>query len=195
MEDISNWYSALPSILQLFWGCAIVSSFVFLVQAILTLLGMDGDSDFDLDASASSDTMDLGGGLSLFSVRSFVNFFVGFGWAGIGFYNLIPQPWLLYVIAAVIGCFFVWLYFFIRRQTMRLQSDGSINVKKCIGSHCDVYLRIPAENSGTGKVQISINGSIHEYSAVTKGALLPSGSRARVVDVMDNDVFVVEKAL
>ena len=194
MEDISNWYSALPSILQLFWGCAIVSSFVFLVQAILTLLGMDGDSDFDLDASASSDTMDLGGGLSLFSVRSFVNFFVGFGWAGIGFYNLIPQPWLLYVIAAVIGCFFVWLYFFIRRQTMRLQSDGSINVKKCIGSHCDVYLRIPAENSGTGKVQISINGSVHEYSAVTKGALLPSGSRARVVDVMDNDVFVVEKA-
>ena len=194
MEDISNWYSALPSILQLFWGCAIVSSFVFLVQAILTLLGMDGDSDFDLDASASSDTMDLGGGLSLFSVRSFVNFFVGFGWAGIGFYNLIPQSWLLYVIAAVIGCFFVWLYFFIRRQTMRLQSDGSINVKKCIGSHCDVYLRIPAENSGTGKVQISINGSIHEYSAVTKGALLPSGSRARVVDVMDNDVFVVEKA-
>jgi hypothetical protein len=194
MEDISNWYSALPSILQLFWGCAIVSSFVFLVQAILTLLGMDGDSDFDLDASASSDTMDLGGGLSLFSVRSFVNFFVGFGWAGIGFYNLIPQPWLLYAIAAVIGFFFVWLYFFIRRQTMRLQSDGSINVKKCIGSHCDVYLRIPAENSGTGKVQISINGSIHEYSAVTKGALLPSGSRARVVDVMDNDVFVVEKA-
>ena len=194
MEDISNWYSALPSILQLFWGCAIVSSFVFLVQAILTLLGMDGDSDFDLDASASSDTMDLGGGLSLFSVRSFVNFFVGFGWAGIAFYSLIPQPWLLYVIAAVIGCFFVWLYFFIRRQTMRLQSDGSINVKKCIGSHCDVYLRIPAENSGTGKVQISINGSIHEYSAVTKGALLPSGSRARVVDVMDNDVFVVEKA-
>ena len=194
MEDISNWYSALPSILQLFWGCAIVSSFVFLVQAILTLLGMDGDSDFDLDASASSDTMDLGGGLSLFSVRSFVNFFVGFGWAGIAFYSLIPQTWLLYVIAAVIGCFFVWLYFFIRRQTMRLQSDGSINVKKCIGSHCDVYLRIPAENSGTGKVQISINGSIHEYSAVTKGALLPSGSRARVVDVMDNDVFVVEKA-
>lgn len=194
MEDISNWYSALPSILQLFWGCAIVSSFVFLVQAILTLLGMDGDSDFDLDASTSSDTMDLGGGLSLFSVRSFVNFFVGFGWAGIAFYSLIPQTWLLYVIAAVIGCFFVWLYFFIRRQTMRLQSDGSINVKKCIGSHCDVYLRIPAENSGTGKVQISINGSIHEYSAVTKGALLPSGSRARVVDVMDNDVFVVEKA-
>ena len=194
MEDISNWYLALPPTLQLFWGCAILSSFVFLVQASLTLLGMDGDSDFDLDASVSGDTMDLGGGLSLFSVRSFVNFFVGFGWAGVSFYNIIPVSWLLYIVAAIVGCGFVWLYFFIRRQAMRLQSDGSINVKKCVGAHCDVYLRIPAENSGTGKIQISINGSIHEFPAVTYGAMLPSNSHVRVVDITDNNVFVVEKA-
>ena len=194
MEDISNWYLALPPTLQLFWGCAILSSFVFLVQASLTLLGMDGDSDFDLDASVSGDTMDLGGGLSLFSVRSFVNFFVGFGWAGVSFYNIIPVSWLLYLVAAIVGCGFVWLYFFIRRQAMRLQSDGSINVKTCVGAHCDVYLWIPAENSGTGKIQISINGSIHEFPAVTYGAMLPSNSHVRVVDITDNNVFVVEKA-
>lgn len=194
MEEFSNWFSALPSTLQLFWGCALLSSLIFLVQAALTLLGMDGDSDFDLDASSSSDTMDLGGGLSLFSVRSFVNFFVGFGWAGISFYDFISSKILLYIVAAVVGCGFVWLYFFIRRQAMRLQSDGSIKVKKCIGSYCDVYLRIPGENAGTGKVQISINGSIHEMSAITYGPLLPSNSHARVVDVLDNDVLVVEKA-
>lgn len=194
MEEFSNWYAALPSTLQLFWGCALLSSLVFLVQAALTLLGMDGDSDFDLDASSSGDTMDLGGGLSLFSVRSFVNFFVGFGWAGISFYELIPQKILLYIVAAIVGCGFVWLYFFIRRQAMRLQSDGSIKVKKCIGSYCDVYLRIPGENAGTGKVQISINGSIHEMSAITYGPLLSSNSHVRVVDVLDNDVLVVEKA-
>ncbi len=194
MEEFSNWFAALPPTLQLFWGCAIVSSVVFFVQAALTLLGMDGDSDFDLDASVSGDTMDLGGGLSLFSVRSFVNFFVGFGWAGVAFYSIISQTWLLYLIAAVVGCFFVWLYFFIRRQAMRLQSDGSINVRKCIGVHCEVYLRVPAENAGAGKVQISINGSVHEFPAVTYGPLLPSGSRVRVVDITDNNVFVVEKA-
>lgn len=193
MEEISNWYLALPPTLKLFWGCAILSSFVFIVQAALTLLGMDGDSDFDLDASVSGDTMDLGGGLSLFSVRSFVNFFVGFGWAGVSFYNIIPVNWLLYIVAALVGCGFVWLYFFIRRQAMRLQSDGSINVKKCVGAHCDVYLRIPAENSGAGKIQISINGSIHEFPAVTYGAMIPSNSQVRVVDVTDNNVFVVEK--
>lgn len=194
MEEFSNWYSALPSTLQLFWGCALLSSLVFLVQAALTLLGMDGDSDFDLDASSSGDTMDLGGGLSLFSVRSFVNFFVGFGWAGVSFYDIIPQKVLLYIVAVIVGCGFVWLYFFIRRQAMRLQSDGSIKVKKCIGSYCDVYLRIPGENKGTGKVQISINGSIHEMAAITFGPQLPSNSHVRVVDVLDNDVLVVEKA-
>ncbi len=194
MESIITWFTTLTPTLQVFWGCAIVSSVVFLLQASLTLLGMDGDSDFDLDASTSTDTMDLGGGLSLFSVRSFVNFFVGFGWAGVSFYNIVSEKWLLYTIAFVVGYFFVWLYFFIRRQTMRLQSDGSINVKKCVGSYCDVYLRVPAENSGTGKVQISINGSIHEFQAVTKGPLLPSGSHARIVNVLDNGVFVIEKA-
>ena len=194
MEDFSNWFAALPSTLQLFWGCALLSSLVFLVQAALTLLGMDGDSDFDLDASSSGDTMDLGGGLSLFSVRSFVNFFVGFGWAGISFYDIIPQKILLYIVAAIVGCGFVWLYFFIRRQAMRLQSDGSIKVKKCIGSYGDVYLRIPAENAGAGKVQISINGSIHELPAITFGPVLPSNTHVRVVDVLDNDILVVEKA-
>ena len=194
MENLSNIFASLPPTLQLFWGCAILSSIVFLVQAALTLLGLDGDSDFDLDASASTDTMDLGGGLSLFSVRSFVNFFVGFGWAGVSFYNIIPYSGLLYIVAALVGCGFVWLYFFIRRQAMRLQSDGSIDISKCVGSLCDVYLRIPANQAGTGKVQISINGSVHEFPAVTRGAQLPSGEHVKVVEVLANGVFIVEKA-
>jgi len=194
MEEILNWFYSLTSTEQLFWGCAIVSSLVFLLQAALTLLGMDGHSDFDLDASVSGDTMDMGGGLSLFSVRSFVNFFVGFGWAGVSFYNLIPQKWLLYLVAAIVGCVFVWLYFFIRRQTSKLQSDGSIDVTSVVGAYCDVYLRIPGDRSGNGKVQISINGSVHEFNAVTSGPTLPSGSRARVVSVLEGGFFEVEKA-
>lgn len=193
MEVLTNWFSSLPSTLQLFWGCALVSSLVFLAQAVLTLLGLDGDSDFNLDASSSADTMDLGGGLSLFSVRSFVNFFVGFGWAGVSFYGVIPFTWLLYIVAIIVGCGFVGLYFFIRRQAMHLQSDGSINIKKCKGSVCDVYFRIPAEMSGTGKIQISINGSVHEFPAMTTGAQLPSGTHVKVKEVLDNGVFIVEK--
>lgn len=193
MEALLNWYQSMPPTLQVFWGCAIISSLIFLVQALLTLLGLDGHSDFDLDASFSDNTMDLGGGLSLFSVRSFINFFVGFGWAGVGFYSLIPAAWMLYAVAVIVGCGFVWIYFFIRKQTMQLQSDGTIDIKNCKGAVCDVYFRIPAEETGTGKIQISINGSVHEFPAMTKGAQLPSGTHVKVKEVLDNGVFIVEK--
>ena len=74
---MQEWYLALDPTMQVFWGCAIISSAVFAVQAILTLIGMDAHDAMDLDI-ADGDTMDVGGGLSLFSIRSLVNFFVGF---------------------------------------------------------------------------------------------------------------------
>ena len=194
MEELSNWFFSLGSTLQIFWGCAIISSLVFLLQALLTLLGMDHDVDFDFDAaSVDGDTMDLGGGLSLFSARSLVNFFVGFGWAGISFYSLVSQAWLLYLIAAAVGAGFVYLYFFIRRQTKRLESDGTININESLGKACDVYLRIPAGRMGQGKVQISLHGSVHEFPAVTDGPMLPSGAHVRVAEVIDAAILRVER--
>ncbi|MBR2154554.1 MAG: NfeD family protein [Bacteroidaceae bacterium] len=192
MEELSNWFSSLDGTLQVFWGCAIVSSLIFLVQAALTLLGMDHDLDFDFDAAnVDSGTMDLGGGLSLFSMRSLVNFFVGFGWAGISFYSWVSQKWLLYLIAVLVGIGFVWLYFFIRRQTKRLESDGTVDIKECVGKQCDVYLRIPARGSGQGKVQISLHGSVHEIAAVTDGEEIASGTHVRVLELIDGNVLKV----
>ncbi|MBQ9641696.1 MAG: NfeD family protein [Bacteroidaceae bacterium] len=193
MEDLFNWYSSLDGTLQVFWGCAVVSSLIFLVQAVLTLLGMDHDLDFDFDAANFDDgTMDLGGGLSLFTVRSLINFFVGFGWAGVSFYSFVSPKWLLYLLAVAVGMGFVWLYFFIRRQTKRLESDGTIDINDCLGKQCDVYLRIPAARSGHGKVQISLRGSVHEIPAVTDGELIPSGTHVRVTEVIDGGVLRVE---
>ena len=193
MEELSNWFSSLDATLQVFWGCAIVSSLIFLLQAALTLLGMDHDMDFDIDAAhLDGDTMDMGGSLSLFSVRSLVNFFVGFGWAGVSFYSLIPQHWLLYLVAILVGIGFGYLYFFIRKQTKRLESDGTIDINESLGKPCDVYLRIPAERTGQGKVQISLRGSVHELPAVTNGPLLASGTHVRVTEVIDNALLLVE---
>lgn len=194
MEDLSNWFSSLDPTLKVFWACAAISSAIFLLQAVLTLLGMDHDMDFDFDAAhLEGDTMDMGGGLSLFSMRSLVNFFVGFGWAGVSFYRLIPQKWLLYLLSIVVGFGFVYMYFFIRRQTRRLESDGTINIKECLGKACDVYLRIPGERAGQGKVQISLHGSVHELPAVTSGAQLATGTHVRVVEILGDNVLRVEQ--
>lgn len=186
-----EYYSQLDTMMQVFWGCAIVGSAIFLVQAILTLLGMDSDLDMDTDVDfGEGDTMDLGGGLSLFSIRNLVNFMVGLGWGGVCLRSAISNDFLLCVAATLVGCLFVWLYFVIRKQTRKLESNGAFNIKNCVGKVADVYLRIPAEGKGKGKIQVSINGSVHEVDAVTEGAELPSGSKVTVVESKENYVVV-----
>lgn len=186
-------YKSLDPTMQLFWACAIISSVVFLIQALLTLLGMDGDMDFDTDFDG--DTMDLGGGLSLFSVRSLVNFFVGFGWSGVSFSGIITNKVCLYIVSALIGVAFIYLYFFIKRQTRKLESNGNIDIRSCIGKNCNVYLRIPANRTGAGKIQISINGSVREFPAITDGEQISSGAQVKVMDVITDNTLIVTPLL
>jgi len=182
-----DWFTQLDSTMQVFWACAIVGSAVFLIQALLTLIGMDSDLDMDTDVDlGDGDTMDLGGGLSLFSIRNLINFMVGFGWGGVCFAGLISNKILLGIVAVIVGMIFVWIFFVIKKQTRKLESNGAFNIDLCVGKVADVYLRIPAENSGLGKVQISVNGSIHEINAMTDGPELPSGSKVTVIEVVDN---------
>ena len=186
-----NWFTQLDSSMQVFWASAIIGSAVFLVQALLTLIGMDSDLNMDTDIDlGDGDTMDLGGGLSLFSIRNLVNFFVGFGWGGVCFSSVISNKVLLCIVAVLVGAVFVWLYFVIRKQTRKLESNGAFNINLCKGKVADVYLRIPANGSGMGKIQISVNGSIHEIAAKTNGDEIPSGSKVTVEEVVDNYVIV-----
>lgn len=190
LENLQAWFNALNGSEQTFWGIAIVASVIFLIQAILTLIGMDADTDMDFDFT-DGDTMDTGGAVSLFSVRSLVNFFFGFGWAGVSFVNSISVKWVVYLIAIIAGLCFAYLYIFIRRKLMKLERNGAMNRNECIGLEGEVYLRIPANGSGQGKVQLSINGSIHELDASTDGPELKTGSIVRVTGI-NGSVLKVE---
>lgn len=191
MNELITWYLGLDPNLKIFWGCALLSSFVFAIQTVLTFIGMD-NVDMDVDADFDGDTMDTGGYMSLFSIRSLVNFFVGFGWAGISFYNMIPVKFLLYLVSVIIGLGFGYLYIFLRKKLMRLESNGAVNINDSIGKEAEVYLRIPANKGGVGKAQISLGGSIHEFPAVTEGDEISSGKRIKVIEVLENKTLLVE---
>ena len=191
MNELTTWYLGLAPTLQIFWGCALISSGVFAIQTILTFIGMDS-VDMDVDADFDGDTMDTGGYMSLFSIRSLVNFFVGFGWAGVSFYTAIPSKILLFIVAIAIGLGFGYMYIFLRRKLMCLESNGAVDINDSVGKEAEVYLRVPANNTGTGKVQIGLRGSIHEFPAVTDGDEIPSRKRIKVVKVLDNKTLLVE---
>ncbi len=196
MESFTTWYMALEPMQQVFWGCAIVSSAVFLVQMVLTIVGMDSagvdaDVDFDVADVGAGDTMDLGGGISLFSVRSLVNFFVGFGWAGVSLRSLIGSDVLLLLAAAAVGFLFVLMFFYIKKKTKAFEANGAFDIRNCQGKVANVYLRIPAANAGKGKVQVSVNGAYHEIDALTDGEAIPSGQKVRITEVIDGETLRV----
>lgn len=186
MESFKIWFEAMPGVLQLYWGCALVSSAFFLLQTVLMLIGMDS-ADTDVD------TMDLGGGLSLFSVKNLVNFFLGFGWCGVSFYDRVASPLWLAVLAVATGLLLVVLFLFIVKKMMRLESNGSFRIDECRGGVADVYLRIPSFRQGCGKVQVSVQGSVHELEAVTDGEAIPTGAKVRVQEILDGQTLLVKR--
>lgn len=182
-------YQSMDTWMQVFWGCAVVGSIIFIIQMVLTLIGMDS-SDMDVDFDGA-DTMDLGGGISLFSIKNFVNFLVGFGWAGVCLGGAIENKWLLCFVAVLVGVAFVLMFFFIKKQTKKLEHNGAFRIEDCVGKSVDVYLRIPAGKSGKGKVQVSLNGSVQEISAMTEGESIASGQKVKVVSVVDRSTVLV----
>lgn len=196
METFTTWYGQFDTLTQVFWGCAIVASLIFAVQLVLLLIGLDSDaadvdSTFDVP-DADGDTTDVGGSITLFSVKNLINFLVGFGWAGVCFSSIIPNKILLTAIAVMVGCLFVAMFVFIYKQTRKLEHNGAFRINDCVGKVADVYLRIPAHNEGLGKVQLSVNGSIHEVNAMTDGDIIATGKKVTIVEVINNETVKVQ---
>jgi hypothetical protein len=194
MNFLSDWFTQLYPPLAFYWGIAIFASIVVVIQMTMSFMGMgDIDSgDADVDFSTDTDSLDNAGSMHLLSIRNIFYFLLGFGWAGVSLWSSIPNAVVLCVVAVLVGCLFVAIFLFLFCQMMKLQSNGAFNINDATGKVCDVYLRIPGQNKGMGKVQISFNGSVQELDARTAGEPIPSGAKVRVVRVIDNKVLEVE---
>lgn len=196
MNEFSSWFTQLDPTLRIYWGIAIFASVVFVIQTAMSFLGVaDIDSgDADVDFSTDTDSLDDAGSMHLLSIRNIFYFLLGFGWTGVSLWNTIENRILLTLAAILVGCSFVALFLWLFRQMMKLQSNGAFDINDSVGKVCDVYLRIPAEAQGLGKVQISLGGSVQELDARTTGAQIPSGAKVRVLRVIDKKVLEVEPA-
>ena len=99
----------------------------------------------------------------------------------------------LQVAALGIGVLFVIIFVFILRQIMKLSTDKTFHIEETIGLIADTYLRIPGEKKGSGKVMVSVRGSMHEIEAITEGEAIPTGSKVRVVKAIGTDLLEVER--
>ena len=208
-----EWWNSLDTAMKVLWAVTLSASLVFVLQTVMTFLGAAGDSDFDINSDFDTDSpgdiadgsTDVGGGpaasaaahpstgMNLLTFRNFINFLIGFGWTAILLKDSVPAIAPRMLIAILVGVALVAIVMLLFKWLTDMQQSGNINVfKTAVGCEGKVYLTIPGQRSGTGKVQIAINESVREYDAVTDGPTLPTGAAIRVVEAIGSETVLVE---
>jgi membrane protein implicated in regulation of membrane protease activity len=183
-----EWFEALEPMLRIYWSIALIASLVFVIQMIISFVGGDVFGDADLGGDG-----DAGSGSHFFSVRNLINFLLGAGWAGVSLYGMIDSPIALMFVAILIGFVFVLMFFGLMKILLKLQKDNTFSITETLGKTASVYLAIPENKSGNGKIQISVRGSYREIDAITAGERIATGMKVRVVEIVSNQVVLVEK--
>ena len=195
---LATWWAELSPVMKLLWAVTLTASLIFIIQTVMTFLGADADStDFDMDVDTSMDGADLSnieGGANLYTFRNFVNFFLGFGWSAILLQSSVKSTGLLIVLSVLVGIALVVAVMYLFKWLSSMQQSGNINVyKAAVGCQGKCYLVIPGERAGEGKVQISIQGAVREYNAVTDGDTIKTGTPIKVVETINANTLLVEE--
>lgn len=188
-----TWWTSLSTAMQVLWAITLSASLIFVIQTVMTFLGLgDHDADFDLDTSDGS--FDADPSMNLLTFRNLVNFCMGFGWTAVLMHEKIQSNALLIIVSVIVGILLVTVVMWIFKWLSGMQQTGNIDVhKSAIGCEGKVYLTIPGERKGEGKVQITINNAVREYDAVTDGETIPTGKAIKVTEVINDYTLLVEE--
>ena len=174
-----------------FLTCAILGGAILIAQLLLGVLGIVHDGiDSHHDGSVGHHEA-ASEGLNLLSVRALsagIGFFGVGGMAGLatglGLVAALP-------LAIVLGLAAMVATAMITRWMMKFEDDGSVSIHGAVGTTGTVYLAIPGERKGTGKVLLTLQNRTVEYQAVTSRGALPTGASILVVDVVGPDTVDV----
>jgi len=199
---------------SVFLFCAVVGGTIFVLQFVLTLIGV-GTDDIDFGSDVPHDIPqevphDLGpsdtghhagsvtdhGSTWLFGVISFRTVVAALAFFGLsGFTALqggqsVPVSFGVALLAGIAAMYGVhWMM----RSLYHLGEDGTERIQRAIGRRGTVYVAVPGSNSGAGKIQLKLQDRLVEYAAMTPHAdRLPTGARVLVTRIISPTTVEVE---
>jgi hypothetical protein len=189
--SIGIWWSSIELLEKMYWAFAIPFSIVFVIQLIRTLIGSGTDPEIENTDDLDTDN-DIGIGFQFLTLKNFVAFFAVFGWTGVKCLDYELSSGLSLFISIIGGMLMMFVMSGFYYLLGRLTKTGKIKMDLAIGKTATVYLRIPANKEGTGKVQVNIQG-LKTVDAVTKNPEdLKSGSLVKIVGLESDEVLLVE---
>ncbi len=187
-----EWYKTLSVLEQVYFWLGIVAT-VFLIIQIIMLCFTSFGGDVDIDGDGDID-VDTDSGVSIFTVKSITAFFAVGCWAGLLTCALCADnlQWVSVISAIVGGAAAMAVVVLLMRAMLKLQSNGAFQPEKLVGKSATVYVSIPAERSGRGKITLTAQGKFMELDAMTDGARLTVDEAVEIIS-NENECMVVKK--
>lgn len=201
---------------QVYFVCAVLGGTIFVGQFLMGLLGFGDhhdagglDHDFDTGSADHSfgdhDHGHLGHGaahgshetaatwlIGLLSFRTVVAGMTFFGLAGLAAQKQWGHPGMSLLSASVSGAVALYLVAWTMKTLSKLRADGTVQIRNTVGETAVVYLTIPGQQAGKGKVTVTVQNRTMEYEALTESSTLPTGTAVRIVSVVDPETLAVE---
>jgi hypothetical protein len=181
--------------------CAVVGGTIFLCQFVMSLVGIGGggeaalDGDAGFDVTHQIDVAHHGADPSMFfgilTLKTIVAALAFFGLAGLAGQAAELGQLATLGVAVAAGLAATVVVALIMRALISLQEDGTERIAHAIGQSGTVYLTVPGQKAGFGKVTVNVANRDTEYQAVTFQDRLPTGSKVVVVDVVGPDTVEV----
>ncbi len=98
-------------------------------------------------------------------------------------------------IAAAVGLAAMYGMYWLMLSISKLNSSGNQRISSARGKEATVYIPVPANGGGVGKVQLTMQNRIVEYAAVTDDdEPLKTGETVEVVEIVGTDRLRVRRA-
>jgi len=203
-----------------FFICAVIGGTILFLQLALMMTGlagealdvdmpgdvdadvdvdmdMDVDMDADVDVDDAADAADAAHpspmlGFRVLTFRTAVAALTFFGLGGMAGEAAGFPPFVVLAAAILAGAAAMYLVYWLFRFVRKFQSEGTVRIRNALGRPATVYVPIPANKSGTGKIQFSLQNRTMEYLAMTSGDRLSTGAKVVVTGVIASDTLEVE---
>ncbi|MDY0318101.1 MAG: hypothetical protein RBQ64_05925 [Candidatus Izemoplasmatales bacterium] len=205
------WWDSLNGLQQVMFIIATVATSLMIILIIMMLIGMDGGESFDgdIDVDVDLDDVDGGafgdsadvfnqdsffslGGLKIITLRGMLAFFSIGGWVIFMMADTSPI-WLAVIVGVLSGAIAAILLALVMRSIFRLESSGNLDYSTAIGKMATVYIRVPKNNEGKGKIMLTHQGKMIEADAITKDKNdILSKKEVKIIGLEDETTFLVE---
>ncbi len=169
-----------------FWFCALAGSGMFVIQFILSLIGVTDHEHSDMSDVGDEHKF------KWLSIQAIAGFLMMFGWTALTCQNEFALPVTLIVsIAFGIGFIAIFISSSIFKLARKLHSSGTVfSVDEAIGKEAVVYHRIP--KGGRGKITVNVQQFTHEIDAINHNQEeISSFTRVQIIKKQDDNTVVV----